>query len=325
MMTQSKDTYLLLFSFCKVVKGEEKSIICDFQKEKIKFIPNEMVTVIEMLQKQAFDSVKSQFVEDVDIFNSYIKFLSDEGFVFYNESNENFVDIENYWASPEIINNAIIEYSFDNYNLTDVLIQLDNLLTKFIEFRFTTFTEENIIEFTKVLDRCTTSVLRSARIYMPYESKEMSQKLIELVKSFPVVDCIVFYNSKFNRLIEKDDQQTFFITQTIEDITKANIDRKFLVNNIEFFYECQKFNPYYNKKVAINSKGEIKNCIKNKSVFGNLNNYSIADVVKTREFQEFWFATHDQIVELKNSELRYNYIITNDLEKITNGKFKIII
>ena len=76
MMTQSKDTYLLLFSFCKVVKGEEKSIICDFQKEKIKFIPNEMVTVIEMLQEQTFDFVKSQFVEDLGIFNSYITFLS---------------------------------------------------------------------------------------------------------------------------------------------------------------------------------------------------------------------------------------------------------
>jgi SPASM domain peptide maturase of grasp-with-spasm system len=325
MMTQSKDTYLLLFSFCKVVKGEDKSIICDFQKEKIKFIPNEMVIVIEMLQEQAFESVKRQFTEDIDIFNSYIKFLSDEGFVFYNESNESFVDIENYWASPEIINNAIIEYSFDNYNLTDILIQLDNLLTKFIEFRFTAFTEENIIEFTKVLGYCSNSVLRSLRIYMPYESKEMSQKLIELVKSFPVVDCIVFYNSKFNRLIEKDDQQTFFITQTIEEITMANIDRKFLVNNIEFFYECQKFNPYYNKKVAINSKGEIKNCIKNKLVFGNLNDYSIENVVKTNEFQEFWFATHDQIVEVKNSELRYNYIITNDLEKTTDGEFKIVI
>ena len=325
MMTQSKDTYLLLFSFCKVVKGEEKSIICDFQKEKIKFIPNEMVTVIEMLQEQTFDFVKSQFVEDLGIFNSYITFLSEEGFVYYNEYNENFVDIENYWASPEIINNAIIEYNFDNYNLADVLIQLDDLLTKFIEFRFTTFTEENITELTEVLENCTDSVLRSARIYMPYESKEMSQKLIEIVKIFPVVDCIVFYNSNFNKLIEKDDQQTFFITQTIEDITKANIDRKFLVNNIEFFYECQKFNPYYNKKVSVNSKGEVKNCIKNKAIFGNLKDSSLEQIVKTSEFQEFWYAAHDQIVEVKNSELRYNYIITNDLEKTINGEFKIIL
>jgi SPASM domain peptide maturase of grasp-with-spasm system len=326
MMTQSKDTFLLLFSFCKVVSGEEKSIICDFQKEKIKFIPNEMVAVIKMLQEEPFNSVKKQFTEDdADIFDSYVKFLSDEGFVFYNESKEEFVDIQNYWTSPEIINNAIIEYGFNNYNLKDVLIQLDNLFTKFIELRFTVFTEENITELIDVLEYCSSSVLRSLRIYIPDISKSLSQKLIELIKPFAVVDCIIFYNSKFNKLILKDDQQIYFITKTLKDITKANVDRKFLVNNIEFFYECQNYNPYYNKKVAINSKGEIKNCIKNKAVFGNLKDHSITEVVMTNQFQKFWHITHNQIVDIQNSELRYNYIITNDLEKINDRKFKIIL
>lgn len=324
-MRQSKNAYLLLFSFCKAVKGIEKSIICDFQKEKIKFIPNEMITVIEMLQKETFDYVKSQFSEDADIFDSYVKFLLDEGFVFYTEANENFVDIENYWSSPEIINNAIIEYGFDNYDLKNIMKQLDSLLAKFIEFHFTKFSEENITKLEEVLEHCMNSVLRSIRIYLPYSSKDLSQKLMDLVKSYPVVDCIIFYNSKINKLIEKNDQQTFFITQTLEDITKANIDRKFLVNNIEFFYECQQFNPYYNKKVSIDSVGQIKNCIKNKSIFGNVKDDLIVDVISTIDFQEFWYATHDQIVDIQNSELRYNYIITNDLEKLENGEFKIII
>lgn len=324
-MIQSENTYLLLFSFCKAVKGVEKSIICDFQKEKIKFIPNEMATVVEMLQKETFDHVKSQFSEDIDIFDSYIKFLLDEGFVFYTENNESFVDIENYWSSPEIINNAIIEYDFYSYDLKDILKQLDSLLVKYIEFRFTIFSEENIPKLEEVLKFCTNSGLRSARIYMPYSSKDLSQVLMDLVKTYPIIDCIVFYNSKLSKLVEKDDQQTFFITQTLEDITKANIDRKFLVNNIEFYYECQRFNPYYNKKVSIDSEGQIKNCIKNKLTFGNVKDDLIVDVISTEEFQEFWYATHDQIADIKNSELRYNYIITNDLEKLENGGFKIVI
>lgn len=324
MKIQSKDNYLLLFSFCKIIKGKEKSIICDFQKEKIKFIPNEMAIVIEMLKNQPFNLVRNHFIDDIDVFNSYIKFLSDEGFVFYNDNIENFIDIENYWTSPEIINNAIIEYNFNNYNLKEVLIQLDDLLTKFIEFRFTIFSEDNIFEFEEVLKYCTKSVLRSIRIYMPFITKDLSQKIIELIKNYPIADCVVFYNSKFNKLVEKNDRQTFFIIQTIEEITNSNIDNKFLVNNIDFFHECQKFNPYYNKKVSINFNGDIKNCIKNKAVFGNLKINSIKHVIMTSEFQEFWHITHDQIIDIQNSELRYNYIITNDLEKIDNGKFKII-
>lgn len=324
-MIQSKDKYLLLFSFCKIVKGKEKSIICNFQRGKIKFIPNEMATVIEMLQKETFNSVKRNFNEDKDIFDSYVKFLINEGFVFFTKNIENFVEIESNWISPEIINNAIIEYDFKSYDLNKILTQLNNLLTKFIEFRFTIFLEENIPELEKVLKFCSNSVLRSVRIYLPYNSKNLPLKLMDLAKSYPIIDSIIFYESKINKLIEKDDQQTFFITQTLSDITKANIDHKFLVNNIEFFHECQQFNPYYNKKVSIDSKGQIKNCLKNKSVFGNVNNDLIFDVISTEEFQEFWHAKHDKIKDVQNSELRYNYIITNDLEKLENGEFKIII
>ena len=324
-MIQSKDSYLILFNFCKVVQGKEKSIICDFQKGKIKFIPNEMAIVIKMLKNQTFELVRNQFIDDLDIFDSYIKFLFDEGFVFQNEFKDCFVEIENNWVSPEIINNAIIEYSFKNYTMDIVLKQLDSLLTKFIEFRFTSFAEENICEVNGILEHCSKSVLRSIRIFIPYVSKDLSQKLMDVIKPFPIVDCIIFYDSKINKVIEKQEQQIFFITQTLEDITKSNINRKFLVNNIEFFYECQKFNPYYNKKVSINSKGEIKNCIKNKLVFGNLKDNSIEDIVLTKKFQEFWHVTHDKIEDIKNSELRYNYIITNDLEKTINGEFKIIV
>ena len=324
-MTHSNNNYLLLFSFCKVVQGKEKSIICDFQKEKIKFIPNEMGTVIKMLQKQTFNSVKNQFVEDADIFNSYIKFLIKEGFVFFSENNDNFVEIENYWSSPEVINNAIIEYSFENFRLKNILQELDDLLTKYIELRFIKFSEENIPELKEVLEFCTNSVLRSIRIFIPYKSKDLSQKLINIVKLYPIIDCVIFYNSKFNRLVEINNHQTFFIDKTLDDITKANIDRKFLVNNIEFFYESQNFNPYYNKKVAIKSNGEIKNCIKNKVVFGNLKKNSIKEIISNDEFQKFWYITHDQIIDIQDSELRYNCIITNDLEKIDNEKYKIVI
>lgn len=325
MMTQSNSNFLVLFSFCKVIQGKEKSIICDFQKGKIKFIPNEMAAVIGMLQKDTFEKVKEQFSADAEIFDSYVAFLLEKGFAFFTASKDNFVPIENSWCSPEVINNAMVEYGFEQYDILDVLQQLDGLFVKFIEFRFTKLTEEDIPTFKRILDYCTSSVLRSARVYLPYESKAMSKQILDLVKQYPVIDCAIFYNSKFNRLIEKDEHQTFYIEQTLEEITKANVNRKFLVNNIEYFHEAQQFNPYYNKKVAITAKGDLKNCIKNKAVFGNLHRQSIREVVATEAFQEFWKVTHDQIEEVRDSELRYNYVITNDLEKINDGNYKIII
>ncbi len=283
-----------------------------------------MGEVITMLQEQPFYKVKDYFKEDIEIFNSYVTFLSKEGFVFYTQSKDCFVQIEEYWTSPEFINNAVVEYGFDNYNLQDILHQLDNLLVKFLEFRFTYFQEKHISKLEDILKYSSHSVLRGLRVYMPYTSKELSRKIIDLIKSFPIVECIIFFDCEINKSIEKDNQQTFFITQTLEEITNANIDKKFLVNNIDYYYECQKHNPYYNKKVSIDVRGQIKNCIKNKAVFGNVNDYPIKDIVSTEDFQEFWYVTHDQIIDIQDSELRYNYIITNDLEKINDGRYKVV-
>lgn len=112
--------------------------------------------------------------------------------------------------------------------------------------------------------------------------------------------------------------------ETLNEITHSNINRKYLINNIQYFYECQEYNPYYNKKVSIDRKGDIKNCIKNKAVFGNILYNKLEAVIQSQAFREFWFVSHDRILEIKDSELRYNYIITNDLEKVSDQYYRLI-
>ncbi len=324
-MTISDDTYLVLFSFCKVVQGAEKSILCDLQKSKIKFIPHEMGAVIAMLQEQPYTTVQKQFVDDEEIFDSYVLFLIQEGFAFYTPFREGFVPIAATWSSPEIINNAIIEYDFANYSMTNVLQQLEALLTRFIEFRLVRFTEEDLAAFEEILQYCSQSVVRSIRVYLPFVSKALSQKIIERCRAYPIIECLIFYQSKAHKSIEKEGQQLYFIPQTLQEITHANIDEKFLVNTLEYYYECQQHNPYYNKKMAITASGDLKNCIKNRAVFGNLHTHAIAEVVAREDFREFWYVTHDQIVEIQDSELRYHRIITNDLQKTEDGRYTIVI
>lgn len=64
-----------------------------------------------------------------------MNFLIKENFVFFSDERENFISINNNWASPEIINNAIIEYDLHNL-IKSTLDQLDDLNCKFIELRF---------------------------------------------------------------------------------------------------------------------------------------------------------------------------------------------
>lgn len=311
-----------LFSFCKVIKGKDNAIICDFQKENIEFIPVEMVDVIYDLEKHSVEDLEKKYIQDIEIFKSYIEFLEKEGFGIVHKERLKFKEISLEFSTPEYINNAIIEYGFSNYNLLKIVNELDELLNKFIELRLSSFNIDNLEELIKILSFLENSVCRGITIMFPYTPH--TNIILEQVSKFNIVRCVYFYGYKKNKIILKNHKEVFFVTENLSEINKAIPNHNYIVNNIEYFIEAQNYNPYYNKKIAINMYGDIKNCIKNKSIFGNVLTHSIKDIIFSSQFQEFWYATHDKILGIKDSELRYNMIVCNDLEKKDNGYFKAI-
>lgn len=325
-MTLIQSNYIVLFAYCKIVKGKDKNILCDLQKGKIKYIPQAMITVITLLQSQPYLEVKEYFKAEETIFLSYVTFLLQEKFAFQSElAASHFPDLENSWSSPEIINNAIVEYSFTHYNLKSLFVQLDDLLTKFIELRLTVCRENNLNELVDVLEYCSQSVCCSLQIMLPSCAPTYCSKIINTLDQFPIVNRIVFYSSEAKHTVNREKHTVYFIPESLEDITKATIASTVLINNIAYYHECQNHNPYYNKKVAITAKGQIKNCIKNKKVFGSLSKQPLKQVVNSDEFQEFWYVTPDQIIDIQDSELRYNYLITHDMKRRADGKYQLIV
>lgn len=315
--------FLNLFTFCKVIEGTEQSIICDFQKLSIKYIPNSMVEVIKMLQSNDYLTVKEEFSNQKGIFKSYVNFLIKEKFVFFSDERENFVSINNNWASPEIINNAIIEYDFNNFDLKNTLDQLDDLNCKFIELRFLSYDELKTNQIEDILNYCNDFGFRSLRLFLPYIDNRTSSKIYHKFKRFKKVEVFIFYNSQKEKVTYKT-HNTIFVKKGIEEIRTSNFNEKDIIIDLEYFFEAQKYNPYYNKKVSIDYLGNIKNCIKNIAVFGNINTQSIESIVQLSTFQEFWNVTHDKILDICKNEMRYNRLISNDFIKVDENFYQII-
>lgn len=315
--------YLKLYSFCKIVQGSEKAIICDYQKCQIKFIPISMALIINEFENKTIEEVVNNYENESETIYEYINFIIDEKFGFYSNEIINFPPVDDNWISPEIINNSIIEYSFMNYNILNLLGQLDNLFTKFLEIRFLNYSLENEKELIEILDFCSNKIYRSIRFYFPFKENKTNSRIISLIDNFKKTDSLIFYNSPKQEKI-KQINSIYYIVNNIVDITNRNFNKDLLINNINFFQESQKFNPYYNKKVCINEKGFAKNCLKNKMVFDNVNDVELKTIITKEEFQEFWNVNHDLIIEFKNDELRYNKLITNDLIKLDSNLYSII-
>lgn len=311
--------YLNIFTFCKIIKGKKKAIICDFQKKNIKYIPMELADVIKLLNTSEYKDVEKLFNSQKYIFDSYVNFLIDEKFAFFSDKKNEFLSIPNYWNSPEIINNAVVEYDFDKYNMTNAIRELNDLGCKFLEIRL--LCNENIEYLEKLLNTVEDSVLCSMRILLPF-SKELDLSLIRtIITNNKKIEKVIFYQSPHDNYSEDD---IIFIKDSYQKIKTENYRSNDVIIDLDYFIEAQNYNPYYNRKVCIDIEGNIKNCLKNKKNFGNINKVSISKVIADTDFKDLWFASPDKIEGIKDSELKYNILISNDLIKKREGLYEIL-
>lgn len=315
--------FLNLFSFCKVIHGKENVILCDFQKKNIKYIPPSMVEVIKMLSNHEYSEVETFFSDQKKVFKSYINLLLKENFAFFSDLRDEFIPISDIWESPQIINNAIVEHNYENYDILNLIDQLDHLNCQFLELRFLSFNEKNLNEIYEILQFCNDFVLRSIRIYLPFISHEISLQIYRRFNKFKKLEVIVFYGSHKTKT-KYHKQNILFTKKTMEYIRKTNFDDTDLIIDFEYYREALKYNPYYNKKICIDQLGNIKNCLKNEAVFGNITVDNITEVLDNTSIKELWHVSHDMIVDLKDNELRYNRILSNDLKKISKGLYEVI-
>lgn len=315
--------YLNLYAFCKIIEGKENFIICDFQKKSLKYIPDTLVSIINLLQTAEYEKVKEQFSDQKAIFNSYVDFLISGKFAFFSDYREPFPEIQNDFETPEIINNSIIEYNFDSYDLNKVLKELDQLYTKYVEIRLLSYTLDNLDELVEIFAKSKSYGFRSIVIYIPFLSTSESVAIYKRLKSFGKIFKIIFYNSPDEKT-KVSAKNVLFIKNNAEEIRHTNFNEKSIIIDLKYYFESQKKNPYYNKKVSIDSKGTIKNCIKNKSSFGNVTTQNISAIIDKDDFQEFWHISHDQIINLNEDAMRYNRVVSNDLKKVSNNNYELI-
>jgi SPASM domain peptide maturase of grasp-with-spasm system len=85
----------------------------------------------------------------------------------------------------------------------------------------------------------------------------------------------------------------------------GNISEDTFSVNMGHFTESQEYNTCLNKKISIDKKGNIKNCLSMEKTFGNVFRDDIKSTIKTKEFQALWGINKDSIEGCKDCEFRY--------------------
>src|SRR3989304_5336380 len=103
-MRETRLKYFLLYANCIPVKGAKRSIICDLQLGRYKFIPNILFEILTKHRNFPLEKIKKSYNHTFDRgIDTYLKLLTDDEWGFYTNDPDVFPKMDLKWDFPGLI------------------------------------------------------------------------------------------------------------------------------------------------------------------------------------------------------------------------------
>lgn len=295
-----------LFSNCILVKGAKRQIICDLQKNTFYFIPLDLFNYLSdstsISENEVYDGN-----EKIQLINDYSNYLISNELGFYCTNPESFPDLEVKWDYPGHISNSIIELKSDsNYNLLELFAQLEELGCQFLEIRF--YDVIDLKHFQEIIELTNDSKFLNLDVLMRYNPLISIDEIEKLINQFGRIGRLLIFDvPKTLKFINNSRASKISVTELFfkDNQCCGQVSVEYFVSNIEMYMESKLYNNCLNRKISINSNGEIKNCPSTKGNFGNIKKVKLRNVINNEKFKTYWNINKDQISVCKDCEFRY--------------------
>lgn len=319
-------TYLKLFAHNILVGGKEKSCIYDLHNNDVVMIPNIFADIINDCKQHPIKAVQENYApDDPEVFDQYVQFVINKNLGFVTEEPHLFGELNTDWNQPHHIQNAMIAYNEkSDFDLKEVILTLDELLCRQLEIRVDS-TAFSIDDLSKELAVLNSKIFRSVTLLLRYHPSMTAEAMEQFYTNIPKLGYVFIFDSPATRELESYKGKVLYSDKKLADYPFGDAsgnNSKYIVN-ITYFMEALRFNPFYNKKVAIDEMGNIKNDLMLSQVFGNVKNDDLKTVVEDEAFQELWHAGPDKIRNVQDSALRYCQHIPFELKKLDDGSYEI--
>jgi SPASM domain peptide maturase of grasp-with-spasm system len=301
-----ENKYLIIFDECKLVKGYRQGLVYDLERnENSNFVPNSLCDFVEKSKSKSINELKSFYEKDINFIDEYINFILNKEYGIITDLflKNNLGELNLNFFSSSIIENAIIIiHNFNEDYLYSIIKILDELGCFAVELRINLL---NISDFKKLESIFSLSRVETIILRINYFEEIEKFDLTYFFNQFNRLKLLYIYSSPFE-FSEKG------IIKIIENINLYNDFGKVKKTNFTIkrkqFIESQKFNTYFNQKLFINERGEIKNAPECDLIFGNIKEISsveLENIIATPSYQKYWFAHKDLIDVCKECEFRH--------------------
>ena len=309
-MTIKKDRCYSVFKNILITKGHNRNLLFDFQRENIFFVPDVLVDIIEK-DKIIYNNIVIEFCkseDDIRVIDEYFSFLIENEMIF--ELNESllgrFPKISEQFEEPTHISNMVIDIDSVHINLPSIFDQLKDLLCSNLEIRF--YSSLKTHHFENILDKILEYEINNVFITLPYGSSFSTEYISRILKKYNFIQFLFFYSSNINSVNLNMETLTQIIhtTKKISPQLECGLVCQNLFNlSHKHYFESLNKNTCLNKKISVDSYGNIKNCPSMKESFGSIFDTTLRDVLLKSDFKKYWEIKKDDIAICKDCEFRH--------------------
>jgi len=283
------------------VRGTQTSALYDFHRGRLSIISHRFHDIIEWLHRLPASQTLPPCPAPTDKVLECQAHLVAAGYGHLTGFPERFQPIPFTWHAVDEIQYAVIDYSTGRagYSLTNVLGELDTIGCKHLELRLPE-------------DWKTSGILQQLQKYLA-ESEYSSLHLVlryreetetsSLFSTIPHLARITFRAAPVEGKSNKGRRKVRYQTGPMDPIISA--PQMPIIVSRRFFSEALNYNPYYNRRIAIDRLGNIKNDLGLEQSFGNCRDQQISEVYALDAFRQLWEVNADRILQLKDDPRRY--------------------
>jgi SPASM domain peptide maturase of grasp-with-spasm system len=318
-LNQYTDHFLCLHADCIPVKGASRSAIYDLTRNELVFFPTDYWEVLDYLRSDKLGTVLGELEdeEEKEQIKQFIGFLEEQEMIHFTTSPSSFPPIAEQWEIPSLIQDAIIDVDTVEHDFKNIFEQLDEVECQFVQIRC--FSDLlSIDKVSSLLKHAYNTSIESVELILHYDITMPDACYVQLMEEHPILSSLILHSAPEDRTIRVDygcdpDRSEYIekaigvSTQVIDSPSHCGIisQHNLCAPSVTVFFEHKLYNGCLNKKVAVDVKGEIKNCPSMPSSYGNIQDTRIIDAIHVAEFKEVWKINKDQIETCKDCELRY--------------------
>lgn len=189
------------------------------------------------------------------------------------------------------------------------MVQLDELGCEAIQFRlFGVFNLDKLYSLSNLTNE---SMLTHVELLVRYNEKIDKDHYLDLLKKNYRIRRIVVFSSKIDEEIYFEHEgillgDLIYSSQEVLNSSHCGLVSKemFMVNN-QLFGESKEFNSCLNRKLGIDTEGNVKNCPSMTKSFGHADKIKLIEAIFKDGFRDSWKINKDQIEVCKDCEFRY--------------------